>query len=77
MDGDGRLHKCFQGLGKVVLEIRSADRSKTIYEMFRKENNECMGLAREYGGGMWRFDHYPSIVINSPAGSEHSVDMED
>jgi hypothetical protein len=35
-----------------------------------------MGLAREYGGGAWRFDNYPSIVINSSAGSECSVDME-
>jgi hypothetical protein len=45
--------------------------------MFRKENNEFMGLAREYGGGKWRFDNYPSVVINPSAGSESSVDMED
>jgi hypothetical protein len=45
--------------------------------MFRKENNEFMGLAREYGGGVWRFDNYPSVVINSSAGSEYSADMED
>jgi hypothetical protein len=77
MDGDGRVHKCVQGLGNVMLEIRSADRSKTIYRMFRKENNEFMGLAREYGGGVWRFDNYPSVVINSSAGSEYSADMQD
>ena len=53
MDSDGLFHKCFQGLGNVMLEIRSTDRSKTIYRMFRKENNEVMGLVREYGGGMW------------------------
>jgi hypothetical protein len=74
---DGRLHRYFQGLWNVMLELRSADRSKTIYRMFRKENNQCMGLAREYGGGAWRFDDYPSIVINSSTGSEYSVDMED
>lgn len=77
MDGDGRVHKCVQGLGNVMLEIRSADRFKTIYRMFRKENSEFMGLAREYGGGKWRFDNYPSVVINPSAGSESSVDMED
>jgi cation diffusion facilitator CzcD-associated flavoprotein CzcO len=57
-----------------MLELRSADRSKTIYRMFRKENNQCMGLAREYGGGVWRFDNYPSIITNGP---KYSRDMED
>ncbi len=73
--GKPTLETFINDIGNVKLVFNHESNSIKFYDMYRLENKEYLGCARQYSDGSWRFDNYPAIVIHKTINSPYAVNI--